>query len=192
MKPNQFLNFILLISFSFFSSCIITKQIKTGETLFAEKQYSLAAQLLNSEFNKESDPSVKARKAFLTGECYRLSSETVSAEQWYKTAFELNGDSRSQYLYALMMKSNEKYADASAVLTEYLKESPFDESARSEIEACNLALQWKNSPMNYLINNIGSVNSPAYDYAPVFYTNSGLVFTSDRSSAPEFIGAFKF
>lgn len=54
---------ILLTTMLFtYSSCLITKQTKTGETLFAEKQYTLAADLLKSEFNKESDPSIKAKK----------------------------------------------------------------------------------------------------------------------------------
>ncbi len=166
-----------------FSSCLITKQTKTGETLFAEKQYTLAADLLQSEFNRESEPSIKAKKAFMIAECYRLNSETESAEKWYKTAFTLNDDPRSQYLYGSMQKSNEKYTEAAATFTEYLKQSPFDDQARSEVEACNMAQQWKNSASGTTITNVEALNSPAYDYAPVFFGKNDLVFTSDRSAA---------
>lgn len=183
MKICSYPIFLLLTTLSFFSSCLITKQTKTGETLFAEKQYTLAADLLKSEFNKESDPSVKAKKAFMIGECYRLSSETEPAEQWYKTSFGLNGEPRAQYLYAQMLKSNEKYTEASATFSEYLKESPFDEQARSEVEACTLAQQWKTAASATTVTGMEALNSPAYDYAPVHYGKNGLVFTSDRSDA---------
>lgn len=183
MKTRKAAIVYLISVILFFSSCLITKPTKNGETLFAEKQYTLAAEMLKSEFNKESDPSLKAKKAFLIAECYRLSSETVPAEEWYKTAYGLNGESRSQYLYAMMEKSNEKYAEASATFTEYLKESPFDEQARSEVEACNLALQWKNDKTSFTITGVDGLNSSSYDYAPVFYGKNGLVFTSDRANA---------
>lgn len=181
-KIKRFL-FPLFTLLFLFSSCLITKQVKTGDTLFAEKQYTLAAELLQSEFNKESEPSLKAKKAFMIAECYRLNSETEAAEKWYKTAFTLNDDPRSQYLYGQMQKSNEQYAEASATFTEYLKESPFDDQARSEVEACNLAQQWKTAASGTTITNVEALNSPAYDYAPVFFGKSGLVFTSDRSDA---------
>lgn len=182
MKPS--ISFILLSTLLLtYSSCLITKQTKTGETLFAEKQYTLAADLLKSEFNKESDPSIKAKKAFQIAECYRLSSETIPAEQWYKTSYGLNNEPRTQYLYAQMLKSNEKYAEASATFSEYLKESPFDDQARSEVEACNMAQQWKLSPEKTMIENVEALNSAAYDYAPVLYGKSGMVFTSDREDA---------
>ncbi|MEO6168080.1 MAG: OmpA family protein [Chitinophagales bacterium] len=183
MKISSYPVSLLITYLFFFSSCLITKQTKTGETLFAEKQYTLAADLLKSEFNKESDPSLKAKKAFMIGECYRLSSETEPAEQWYKTSFDLNGESRAQYLYAQMLKSNEKYTEASATFSEYLKDSPFDDEARSEVEACNLAQQWKIAPSSITVTGVDALNSPAYDYAPVHYGKNGLVFTSDRSDA---------
>lgn len=183
MKINNLSIFPLLLILFCFSSCLITKQTKTGETLFAEKQYALAADLLQSEFNKESEPSIKAKKAFLIAECYRFNSETEAAEKWYKTAFALNDDPRSQYLYGQMQKSNEKYTEAAATFTEYLKESPFDDQARSEVEACNLAQQWKTTESGTTITNVEALNSPAYDYAPVFFGKNGLVFTSDRSDA---------
>jgi tetratricopeptide (TPR) repeat protein len=168
---------------SLFSVLSYYKTDQNGETLFAEKQYTLAADLLQSEFNKESEPSVKARKAFLIGECYRFSSQTTEAERWYKTAAEINRDPRSEFLYALMLKNNEKYKEASDAFTEYLKESPFDEEARSEVEACNLAQQWIAAKSNYQVTDIEAINSQAYDYAPVLYGKNGLVFTSDRSNA---------
>ena len=55
--------------------------------------------------------------------------------------------------------------------------------ARSEVEACNLALQWKNAKSATTIENIDAINSLAFDYAPVFYGKNELVFTSDRSNA---------
>lgn len=183
MKKSQgyFLVFIALILG--YSSCLITQQAKTGDMLFQEKKYSEAAELLKTEYGKEADPAIRAKKAFTIGECYRLSGQTIEAEQWYKTASELGDDSRAKYLYALMLKTNEKYEEAVKAFNEYLKESPFDEEARSEVEACNMAIQWKKADSKTSVAGLEALNSPAFDYAPVPFGKNGIVFTSDRSDA---------
>src|SRR6185503_8339273 len=99
--------FLVFIAFALASSsCLITQQAKTGDMLFQEKKYSEAAELLKTEYAKESDPLLRAKKAFTIGECYRLSGQTIEAEQWYKTASETGDDSKAKYLYALMLKTN--------------------------------------------------------------------------------------
>src|ERR1051325_1051995 len=108
---KRFSLFLLLSSILYYSSCLITQQAKTGDMLLQEKKYTEAADLLKTEFNKEQDPSVRAKKAFSIGECYRLSGNSLEAEQWYKTAGEIGDDSRAKYMYALMLKTNEKYED---------------------------------------------------------------------------------
>ncbi len=166
-----------------YSSCLITQQAKTGDMLFQEKKYSEAADLLKTEFAKEQDPAVRGKKAFTIGECYRYSGQPLDAEQWYKTASELGDDSRAKYLYALMLKQNEKYEEAVKAFNDYLKESPFDEEARSEVEACNAAIQWKKADSKTTVTNVDALNSQAFDYAPAPYGKNGIVFTSDRADA---------
>src|SRR6266513_3096284 len=176
--------FLVLIALTIvWSSCLITQQAKTGDMLIQEKKYSEAADLLKTEYGKESDPAVRAKKALIIGECYRLSGQTIEAEQWYKTASETGDDSKAKYLYALMLKTNEKYEEAVKAFNDYLKESPFDEEARSEVEACNLAIQWKKADSKTSVADLDALNSIAFDYAPALYGKNGIVFTSDRTDA---------
>ncbi|MBX7140959.1 MAG: OmpA family protein [Chitinophagales bacterium] len=175
---------LLVIAVASLVSCLVTQQAKTGDMLFQEKKYDQAAELLKTEYSNESDPVIRQKKAFQIGECYRLSGQTIPAEDWYKTASNLdNDDQRSAFMYASMLKSNEKYEEAVKAFTDYVKKFPFDEQARSEVETCQMAEQWKNAPSNYTIQGVSEINSIAYDYAPVLYNKNGLVFTSDRSDA---------
>jgi outer membrane protein OmpA-like peptidoglycan-associated protein len=176
-----FFRFHLVFFVFYFGSCLVTQQAKTGDMLFREKKYAEAAELLKNEFNRESDPVIRQKKAFTLGECYRLSGQTVAAEEWYKRASDLDGeDQRAQFLYASMLKSNEKYEQAGNEFSAYVKKFPFDEQGRSEVEACALALQWKNAESPYTIRNLDELNSTAFDYAPAFFGKNTLVFTSDR------------
>lgn len=180
------MRFRLLLFFPvvlFFSSCIITQQAKDGPTLFAEKQYTLAADKLKEEFSASTEQTVKALKAYMIGECYRLSSQTIDAETWYKTAVDLNYDAIANFNYGLMLKCNEKYSEAIAQFNIYLNDVPFSAEAKDEIEACNLAIQWKKQDNHFDITNLGNINSDAYDYSPQYFEKGALVFTSDRTDA---------
>ena len=178
----------VFVSISFYfllslSSCVLTQQAKDGTTLFQEKQYTLAADKLKQEFDSATDQPTKSQKAFYIGECYRLSSKTLDAEQWYKVAVDLNYDAIANYDYGLMLKSNEKYSEAIKQFNYYLNDVPFSQEAKDEVEACNLSLQWKKQDNHFQITNLQSVNSDAFDYSPQFYENGSLVFTSDRTDA---------
>ncbi len=169
--------------FCLWSSCLITQQAKTGDMLFQEKKFTEAAVVLKSEFNMEQDPALRAKKAFTIGDCYRYSGQTEEAGQWYKIAGETGDDTRAKYMYALMLKSSEKYEEAVKAFTDYLRESPFDEEAKAEVEASNLAIEWKKAESKTTVTGLDALNSPAFDYAPMLYGKNGMVFTSDRSDA---------
>ncbi|HYV94188.1 MAG TPA: OmpA family protein [Chitinophagales bacterium] len=183
MKKSRGYFLMLLVIAGTYSSCLITQQAKTGDMLLQEKKYTEAADLLKTEFNKEQDPVIRAKKAYSIGECYRMSGNTLEAEQWYKTASETGDDSRAKYMYALMLKSNEKYEEAVKAFNIYLKESPFDEEAKSEVEACTLAMEWKKADSKVSVAGVDALNSVAFDYAPALYGKNGMVFTSDRGDA---------
>ena len=48
----------------FFASCSSSQKIKNGDQAFAQKSYSLAATLYQSELGKVTDPKKKAAKIF--------------------------------------------------------------------------------------------------------------------------------
>ncbi len=174
--------FILLFSLTV-SSCFLIQNIKSGETLFQEKKFTVAADKLKSEFDVEPAQDVKARKAFLIGECYRFSNQTLEAERWYKTAQSLNYDAIATYDYALMLKANGKYDDAIEQFKEYIQQVPFNDDASKQLKSTQQALDWQKNPSAYVVKNVEALNSPAFDYAPVLYKDGAIIFTSDRGDA---------
>jgi peptidoglycan-associated lipoprotein len=173
----------VVICYAMLAGCVASKVTKSGDALFKEKSYALAAQQYQQEFSSAKDNMEKARKAFLAGESYENMDNTISAEQWYKTASELKFGQDADLKYAQMLKENEKYADAVKAFQKYLTDDPGNQDAQSELQACQDAQDWKKNPEPYKITNMSSLNSPAYDYAPVLYQNGDIVFTSDRDQS---------
>ncbi len=171
-------------------SCFVVKQVKDGETLYAEKKYTLAAEKLKQELNADETIESKAKKSFLIAECYRYSNQTVEAEKWYKTAAGYNYDPIANYYYGVMLKTNGKYEEAIKAFNNYLNEVPFNEEARKQLKATQQALDWQQHPAPYIVTNLESINSQAFDYASVLYSNNALVFTSDRTESTIGAGTF--
>jgi outer membrane protein OmpA-like peptidoglycan-associated protein len=172
--------FTLLLLFIFSASCFLTKPVKTGETYYAEKQFAIAAPMLRSEADAERDLSAKAKKLYLAAESYRLSGNTQQAELLYKEAIEADYNPIAYFYYALMLKANGKFKEAIKQLEIYQKRNPFDENTERELKACQTAIDWMAKPLNYRVNNVMELNSPAHEYAPFILNDGKLLFTSDR------------
>jgi peptidoglycan-associated lipoprotein len=182
MTPRAAFHFLFICTI-FLAACSVTQQVKNGDTLYKEKQYTVAAGVLKKEFDAAADRPTRARKAFLIAECYRNAGQNAEAEPWYKQAHDLGYDDRALYLDGMMLKSEEKYTEALAAFNEYLQDQPYDEDARNQIEGCNLALEWQANPAPVVVKNLQEINSSAFDYAPAIYENNALVFSSDRGNA---------
>ena len=74
----------LFLFFLVLSSCNKTLKVKTGEDAYDVGQYSLAAELLESEWNNSRQNEVKSDKAFLLGQSYDKMNEPEKALSWYK------------------------------------------------------------------------------------------------------------
>ncbi|HZG01482.1 MAG TPA: OmpA family protein, partial [Chitinophagales bacterium] len=149
---------------------------------FQEKQYRVAAELLQQEMASAREDTARARKAFLIGESYRLSNAPFQAESFYKQAVDLEYGRQAILQYGRTLKANGKYKEAIEQLTVYQKNYPDEEDVRPDIYGAQLALEWLNNPKNIRVTNL-DINSTAFDYAPVLFENGSLLFTSDRSDA---------
>lgn len=165
------------------SSCLVTQQPKTGEVLFAEKNYTLAIDKLQQELSAAAEIARKAQLAFLIAEAYRLSGQYADAESWYQRSLSWDANQRTEFLYASMLKVNEKYEAAADAFARYVDRYPFDDLGHREVEATQLAMQWKKHPVPVQVLRLDDINSPAFDYAPVPFRQQELVFTSDRDNA---------
>lgn len=176
--PKAFLCIILLAT-----ACTYTQKVKDGRFAFERKQYSLAVQLLQKEYEKQKSRVEKGNTAFLIGESLRNMNRPLSASQWYKTAYD-NGygvDALREYAYSL--KAAEQYEEAMQIFKELGIEigSPYE--YRREIAACKVALGWLNEKTKaYTVAEVG-FNTIWSEYSPVPFRNDELVFTSDRKAA---------
>ena len=144
----------------------------------------LAANLFKTEYNQESDPKIKARKAFMAGESYRLANKTREAEKWFEEAVRLNFDPIAKFNYGLMLQINEKYDMAIQRFTEYAREEPFNkQKALDQIKACRQAMKWQFTQSTMVIENMSHINTNASEYGPVLFKDQQLLFTSDRYDA---------
>ncbi|HXH19999.1 MAG TPA: OmpA family protein [Chitinophagales bacterium] len=152
---------------------------------FQQKSYALAASLFKTEFNEENDAKQKAYKAFMAGESYRFSNNTQEAEKWYAEALSLNYEQPVVKLnYGLMLMANEKYNQAITQFNEYSRDDPFNKQKALElIKACKEASKWQSARTSMVLTNLSYLNTDANEYAPVFFKNKDLVFTSDKFDA---------
>lgn len=174
--------YVLLLMLLALNGCVIFKPVKTGEVYFQEKQYRVAAEMLQQEMAGAREDTTRARKAFLIGESYRLSNAPQQAESFYKQAVDLEYGRQAILQYGRTLKANGKYKEAIDQLTTYQKNYPNEEEVRPDIYGAQLAMEWMNNPKNIRVTNL-DINSTAFDYAPVIFENGSLLFTSDRSDA---------
>lgn len=174
----------VIISALFIWACGSTQKIKTGDQAFEQKSYAIAANLYKSEFNTEQVEQYKAQKAFRIAESYKALNNTKDAEKWYAEALKLNyPDVINRYYYATMLMANEKYDMAITEFKKYANEDPINKmKAFDLVRACEDAKKTQMQKHNFLIENL-EFNSSANEYAPVFFENKALVFSSDRTDA---------
>lgn len=186
MKYSNF--FSLSVALFFVSvllfSCKSTQNFKTGDQAFESKAYSVASDLYAQEFSEVDDPRLRAKKAFFAAESYRFNNNFEKAEQWYADAVRLDYEPIAKFNYGLMLKANQKYAEAIKQFREFAVMEPFNkQKAAQQIKACQDAIEWSKSRTNVMVENLESVNSSSSEFAPVLMNDGSLVFTSDRKEA---------
>lgn len=165
-------------------ACNTTQKIKTGDQAFEQKSYAIAANLYKSEFNTEPVEQYKATKAFRIAESYRALNNTKDAEKWYGEALKFNyPDLTTRLQFANMMMANEKYDAAITEFKKYANEDPANKLiAFEKVKACENAKRQLSQKTNIELLNL-ELNSNANEYAPVFFENKNLIFSSDRTDA---------
>lgn len=172
---------LLLPIWVLFSQCTVTKPVKTGDMAYEFKQYELAVELLEKEYNKESNTSVKARKATYLANSLDILERYGEALKWYDIADQLYANENSARELAQSLKRNERYKDASKLFEEmYKKYKTID--YRREAEVSRQAMRQMEENDNFRMEALG-LNSAYSDYSPVYFENDFIVFTSDREGS---------
>lgn len=165
------------------ASCSYTQKVRDGRTAYQYKQYSVAADMLEKEYNKAKTRVEKGKLAYLLGETYKKLNKSEKSIQWYKIAYDNQAgvDALREYAYAL--KRAEQYKEALQAFKDLGIEigSPYE--YRREMNAIQVAMGWKDIKTPEYRITLPEFNTKYADYAPVLYKDNQLVFTSDRASS---------
>ena len=118
------------------------------------------------------------------GNAYYLNANYKEAANWYEKLFDLEDtDVQAEYMYryAQSLKSLEKYEESSEWMTKFNAASVDDSRAKMFIQNKDYLDDIKKRSGRYTIKNL-TVNSKESDFAPSFYNENQLVFSSARDT----------
>jgi peptidoglycan-associated lipoprotein len=157
-----------------------------AQAAFNAGEYFEAIDLYKNAVNKVSDKTQKTEILFRIGECYRILGDARSAELWYRKAVREDYQDPIIYLrYGQMMLINEKYDEASEEFKRYLELVPDDPRGNVGIASCEAAVNWKDNPTAYIVENMRYFNTRERDFSPAYISESytEVYFTSTREDA---------
>jgi len=157
-----------------------------AQASFDAGEYFEAIDLYKNAVNKVNDNTQKTAILFKIGECYRILGDARSAELWYKKAVREDYQDPIIFLrYGQMMLINEKYAEAIEEFKKYSDLVPDDPRGNIGIESCEAAVNWKDNPTGYIVENMRYFSSRQRDFSPGYIneTYTELYFTSTREDA---------
>ncbi len=163
--------------------CNYTMKVRTGDMAYEVKQYAVAVELLNKEYNKAKTRLERGELAYKLGLSYKELNQTDQAIKWFLTAYDYGAgvDALREYAYAL--KRDEQYEEAVRAFRDLGIEvgSPYE--YRREIRSCEVAMGWKEEDRPEYEVEVALFNTGNADYSPYLYTDNQLVISSDRAGS---------
>ena len=177
---------IILLSgliFALVGACTYTQKIRDGKTAYERMQFDVATKMLKKEYKKAKSRVEKGKIAYLIGDSYKRLNQDQNSIDWFKIAYDnqYGVDALKEYAYGL--KATEQYKEAKIAFKELGIEigSPYE--YRREINACDIALGWKELKYPEYRIDLLQFNTGSADYSPSLFKDNQLVFTSDRSTS---------
>jgi outer membrane protein OmpA-like peptidoglycan-associated protein/tetratricopeptide (TPR) repeat protein len=178
-KSTQIL--YILFAILLLSSCKSGSKVQDGETAYKFKKYSLAAEMLQKDFDKSKDITQKSKIALKIADSYDKQLNYKAAESWYKMIADARVLNDAILLYVNALKRNEKYQEAYKVLDDYLKANKSEKfRLQKEMEFLEDVLKKMKKPSLTKLTNL-TLNTPSLDFAP-FVKDNVLFFSSTRNS----------
>lgn len=174
---------IILIAFLIFEGCSFGKKIKDGETAYERKQYSVAINMLQNEYDKAENERIRASTAYLLGMSYSYLEENLLSVEWLSKA--VNNDYGNEALLKLA-QSYKKEGEYQSSIDTYnlLKNSSNDKrQIDREIYVLREIAKWANEPQEGVKIELMNDNTGFSEYSPVLLDKNFLVFTSDREES---------
>lgn len=174
---------IVLIASLLIVSCVFTKRIKEGSMAFELRQYSVAVELLENEYQSAREEQTLARIAYTIGESYWQMGEVALSIPWYEKAHSHDFGPRALEKTAFALKHLENYQGAVELFTRLLSQGTQIDLYRREIAICRLASDWILDPNKSYEVKKAYFNSRESDYSPYFLNDHQVFFSSDRNNS---------
>lgn len=158
-------------------------ELEKAHTAFKQRKYNTSAQLFSKIHPKIKDEQKRDQVLYMIAESYRQANNFRKAFEFYdKLVNTKYPDPKILYSYGHLLKNFERYEEASRQFYDYLFEVPDDADAKREQQSCAVAIQWKERPEKFTIQNAKEFNTPYSDYAP-YYQYNRLIWASSRTEA---------
>lgn len=164
------------------TACTFTRKVQTGMQAYEVKQFSVATELFQKEYEASRSQQDRAQIAFYAGESFMNLNDPVSASSWYFKAHQDGFGPVALEKYAEALKRQENYTEAIKTYEDLLKASPGNAGYRSNITLCRQAIDWKKAKNPAYEIAPSGFNSSSSDYSPVPIAPGKVLFTSDRGS----------
>ncbi|MDB5281623.1 MAG: flagellar motor protein MotB [Bacteroidota bacterium] len=149
-----------------------------GDKAFAKLKFEKALAQYNLAVTEDDDSLRIIQKM---AECYKMLNDHANAEKTYaRLADNSKANPINKYYYAEMLKQDKNYTAAMNYYQLYLAASPGSKSVKEAIDGQAKMQDLSKDNGAYKIAEL-DINTFKSEYAPIFYKDSQLLFTSNRS-----------
>jgi outer membrane protein OmpA-like peptidoglycan-associated protein len=151
----------------------------------ADKKYDSYAFINAIEIYEEvAEGGYKSKELFeKLGNAYYFNADLINASKWYGELFNLGEEVAPEYYfrYAQALKAEKRYNESDQKMQEFNELTGNDIRGTKFINTRNYLDEIAEQSGRFRIENLG-VNSPYSDFAPSFYLENNLVFSSARDT----------
>tara|TARA_B110000444_G_C18833961_1_gene594873 strand:+ start:503 stop:2473 length:1971 start_codon:yes stop_codon:yes gene_type:complete len=171
-------------------SCTFSQELyEEADNLFERRGYFEASSDYVAAYAKiKSDLDLKAYCAFRAGECFRLLHDNTQSLEWYDKAIGLRYGIDNPIVFLLygdVLRDQGEFYDAMEWYEKY-GESGDKSVSTARLDAADIAsIAIEEPPSRYIVEPMYMLNSPSYDFAPMYASknNNVLIFASSRESS---------
>ncbi len=180
LKHLSLISFLIAL-LSIVASCSFTEKIRDGKTAYDRKQYAIAAEMLQEEYESTSDQAARATIAYYIGMSYQRINDNPNSVRWFGQSMKDGFGPDATIALARALKREERYEEAARAYKRAGDQVGDARRYRGESNMCEIAQKWLEDVDSrpYKIQTLG-INSPQMDYSPFPYRFGEIVFTSDR------------
>lgn len=153
---------------------------------FRYGSYYEAIELYKKAYTKEKKAEVKKRILNNIGMSYFYMQDNTQAIDWLSKAIKAGYEKGDPQLYlADAQRKSGQLEEAIITYQEFLEDNPDHPEAKTGIEACKRAQDWKDNATRWEVQPDPLLNSKQSDFAPSWgdRRNTALLFTSTREGS---------